>query len=59
KNLVFSMPVTVPNALSTGVVSLTTTDALGNTSEIGSCAFLSNAQSDRIFANGFEAQGGP
>ncbi|MEP6512186.1 MAG: right-handed parallel beta-helix repeat-containing protein, partial [Dokdonella sp.] len=57
KNLVFSMPVTVPNALSTGVVSLTTTDALGNTSEIGSCAFLSNAQSDRIFANGFEGTG--
>ena len=53
-NAVFSMKVNLANVQSTGVVSLTATDTLGNTSEIGSCFSLNGAQLDRIFADGLE-----
>ena len=49
----FSMPVTLPTATN-AIVSLTATDALGNTSEIGSCYSLANAVDDRIFVGQFE-----
>jgi hypothetical protein len=51
----FSMKVNLANVQSDGFVSLTATDTLGNTSEIGSCFSLNGAQLDRIFANGVEA----
>lgn len=53
-----SMSVTLP-AATNAFVSLIATDALGNTSEIGSCYSITNAINDQIFANGFETVGGP
>ena len=50
----FSKPVTVPSNAANSVLSLTATDASGNTSEIGSCAFLSTARDDGIFKDGFD-----
>jgi hypothetical protein len=49
----FSKPVTVPSNATNSVLSLTATDAGGSTSEIGSCAFLSNAVDDGIFRDGY------
>ncbi len=49
----FSKAVTVPGNAANSVLSLTATDANGNTSEIGSCGFLSTAVNDGIFKNGF------
>jgi hypothetical protein len=43
----FSVGATVPNVAADGVLALSATDALGNTSEIGSCASL-----DLIFRDG-------
>ena len=45
----FSMPIVVPNQLPGGVISLTTTDALGNTSEVGTGLPI-----DAIFVDGFD-----
>ena len=50
----FSMKVNLANVQSNGYVSLTATDTLSNTSEIGSCFSLNGAQLDRIFTNGFD-----
>jgi hypothetical protein len=50
----FSKQVTVPGNAANSVVSLTATDANGNTSEIGSCGFISTAVDDGIFKSGFE-----
>jgi len=50
---VFSKAVTVPSNAANSVLSLTATDANGNTSEIGSCEFVSTAVDDGIFKNGF------
>jgi len=36
------------------VLSLTATDANGNTSEIGSCGFVSTAVNDGIYKYGFQ-----
>jgi len=50
----FSKPVTVPGNAANSVLSLTATDANGNTSEIGSCGFVSTAVNDGIYKNGLE-----
>lgn len=51
---VFSKAVTIPGNAANSVLSLTATDANGNTSEIGSCGFVSTAVNDGIFKSGFE-----
>jgi hypothetical protein len=48
----FSKPVMVPANAANSVLSLTATDANGNTSEIGSCGFVSAAVNDGIFKDG-------
>jgi hypothetical protein len=51
----FSMPISVPNQLPGGVISLTATDSSGDTSEIGTALsiFAVNLP-DAVFANSFE-----
>ena len=49
----FSKALTVPANAANSVLSLAATDANGNTSEIGSCEFISTAVDDGIFRNGF------
>jgi hypothetical protein len=53
----FDLPVVIPELVDTAVVSLTATDANGNTSEIGTCFAVGNAGGDSIFSDGFEALG--
>ncbi|GAA0709635.1 hypothetical protein GCM10009105_10200 [Dokdonella soli] len=45
----FSIPLTMPNSPATAVLSLTSTDYHGNSSEMGACFSF-----DRIFKDGFE-----
>ncbi len=51
----FSKTITLPNILSSGVVSLTATDKDGNTSEMGTCfPVLGGGGSELLFKGGFE-----
>jgi trimeric autotransporter adhesin len=50
----FSMPIVIPTQLSSGVVSFTATDSLGNTSEIGTGLWVMVAVVDAVFKNGLE-----
>jgi hypothetical protein len=45
--------VVLPTISNNPVIGLTATDAAGNTSEIGTCFAMGNAQFDKIFQNGF------
>lgn len=50
----FEMPIVIPALADAAFVSLTATDAAGNTSEIGTCFALGDADGDAIFADGFD-----
>ena len=45
----FAVPILVPNQLADGVISLTTTDALDNTSEVGTGLLI-----DAVFVDGLD-----
>jgi trimeric autotransporter adhesin len=50
----FTMPVSIPTQLSSGVISFTATDANGNTSEIGTGLSIVAPLIDDVFKNGLE-----
>jgi hypothetical protein len=50
----FEMPIVIPELADATYVSLTATDAAGNTSEIGTCFALGHADGDAIFADGVD-----